>query len=100
MLYEGGNALAAIGSRTAGMPELSHGAATARCTAKSRRLAAQLEVVYKDGRRATFSTDGSWKWAFGPITYSDIYHGENYDARRGLGELGRKPASTTPPSSR
>lgn len=48
---------------------------------------AQLEVVYKDGAgSATFSTDGSWKWAFGPITYSDIYHGENYDARRGLGD--------------
>jgi len=85
MLYEGGNALAAIvadgwyaGSLAWGNNRAVYG--------KKPELAAQLEVVYKDGRRATFSTDGSWKWAFGPITYSDIYHGEDYDARRELGD--------------
>jgi alpha-L-rhamnosidase len=44
-------------------------------------LLLQIDVVYKDGRRETIGTDGSWKSATGPILMSEIYHGETYDAR-------------------
>lgn len=85
MLYSGGNALAAVVAD--GWYAGSLAWANNRAVyGKKPELAAQLEIVYKDGRRAAFSTDGSWKWAFGPITYSDIYHGEDYDARRELGD--------------
>jgi alpha-L-rhamnosidase len=45
------------------------------------RLLAQLEVTYADGSRDTFGTDGSWKATQSPITHSEIYAGETYDAR-------------------
>ncbi len=44
-------------------------------------LLMQINVAYKDGRRETVVSDGSWKAAMGPILMSEIYHGETYDAR-------------------
>jgi len=41
----------------------------------------QLEITYKDGRRQTIVTSEDWKCADGPITYTELYHGETYDAR-------------------
>ncbi len=46
------------------------------------KLLAQLEIVHADGSRDVVATDGSWKWDVGPILESDLYMGENYDARR------------------
>lgn len=45
-------------------------------------LLAQLRLTYADGRTAVITTDGSWKAASGPIRSSDIYDGEDFDARR------------------
>lgn len=47
------------------------------------RLAAlvQLEIRYTDGRLETIGTDGSWTCHASPVTLSEIYHGETYDAR-------------------
>lgn len=45
------------------------------------RMMAQLEVLYEDGRKAIFGTDGSWKASGGPILESDLLAGETYDAR-------------------
>jgi alpha-L-rhamnosidase len=42
---------------------------------------AQLRLEYDDGRVEIIATDESWKGAFGPVLYSEIYHGETYDAR-------------------
>ncbi|MDN3664026.1 family 78 glycoside hydrolase catalytic domain [Algibacter miyuki] len=42
----------------------------------------QLQITYKDGRKKTISTDTSWQWTAGPITYTNIYTGEYYDARK------------------
>ncbi len=42
----------------------------------------QLDVTYKNGRRESILSDGSWKAATGPIVLSSIYNGETYDARR------------------
>lgn len=85
MLYEGDNALAGIIADGWYAGNLAWGNNRA-LYGKKPEIAAQLEVVYKDGRKASFVTDGSWKWSYGPITYSDIYHGEEYDARRELGD--------------
>jgi hypothetical protein len=40
-----------------------------------------LELEYADGSKAVIGSDTSWKTAPGPITFSCIYGGEDYDAR-------------------
>ncbi len=45
------------------------------------RFVAQLEIDYADGGHETVITDESWKTAESPILRSDIYGGEDYDAR-------------------
>jgi alpha-L-rhamnosidase len=42
---------------------------------------AQLVIHRKDGSIEVIASDESWKWAQGPITYSNVYGGEHYDAR-------------------
>ncbi|HEY3370798.1 MAG TPA: glycoside hydrolase family 78 protein [Prolixibacteraceae bacterium] len=44
-------------------------------------LLAQLQITYTDGTTETIVSDPSWKATNGPITESDIYNGESYDAR-------------------
>ncbi len=45
------------------------------------RLLVQLEIEYTDGSRDSVLSDESWKAKPSPITSSEIYNGENYDAR-------------------
>ncbi len=45
------------------------------------RAFGQIEIEYADGSREVVATDESWQVAPGPITYNDIYGGEDYDAR-------------------
>lgn len=47
---------------------------------KRNALFVQLHITYKDGRRQTVLTDESWQSGLGPITYSELYNGETYDA--------------------
>ncbi len=42
---------------------------------------AQLRLEYRDGRIETLGTDDQWRVASGPITFSCVYGGEDYDAR-------------------
>jgi hypothetical protein len=42
---------------------------------------AMIRLEYQDGSVDTVVTDGNWKVASGPITFSSIYGGEDYDAR-------------------
>jgi alpha-L-rhamnosidase len=44
-------------------------------------LLLQIQVVYEDGSEETIASDGGWKSAAGPIRMSEIYAGEDYDAR-------------------
>ncbi|MHC5534579.1 glycoside hydrolase family 78 protein [Priestia megaterium] len=44
-------------------------------------ILAQLNITYKDGSGESIVTDDTWKTTTGPILYSDIIHGEYYDAR-------------------
>lgn len=45
------------------------------------KLIAELALEYGDGSRETIASDGAWKTARGPITYTSIYGGEDFDAR-------------------
>ncbi|MEW9050806.1 MAG: family 78 glycoside hydrolase catalytic domain [Neobacillus sp.] len=42
----------------------------------------QLHVTYDDGSEQVIATDSTWKASTGPILFSEIYHGETYDARQ------------------
>ena len=42
----------------------------------------QLHIDYTDGTNDTVMTDTSWKTTPGPITFSCMYGGEDYDAQR------------------
>ena len=41
---------------------------------------AELHIIYKNGDVKKVLSDDSWFWTNGPITYSNIYGGETYDA--------------------
>ena len=43
---------------------------------------AQIRLEYADGRVETVGTDEQWRVSPGPITFSSIYGGEDWDARR------------------
>jgi alpha-L-rhamnosidase len=45
------------------------------------RAFGQIEVEYVDGTRETIGTDESWRAHSGPVTYNDVYGGEDFDAR-------------------
>jgi alpha-L-rhamnosidase len=42
---------------------------------------AQIRLEYNDGSVEFVGTDGTWKSSPGPITFSSIYSGEDFDAR-------------------
>lgn len=44
----------------------------------------QLVIDYTDGSSQTITSDSSWKTSAGPISRSDIYDGEDYDALKEL----------------
>lgn len=48
----------------------------------TRALLAELHVTLEDGTNMVVATDDSWRYHFGPIAWSEIYHGESYDARK------------------
>jgi alpha-L-rhamnosidase len=48
---------------------------------KKLALLSQLVITYDDGTQEVVTSDSQWKAATGPILMSDIYDGENYDAR-------------------
>jgi alpha-L-rhamnosidase len=45
-------------------------------------LLAQLHVTHDDGSVTVLGTDTEWKAAFGPILFTGLYEGEEYDARQ------------------
>jgi hypothetical protein len=45
------------------------------------KVIAQLHLYYADGTSEVIATDGKWQTTFGPITFSHIYAGEDYDPR-------------------
>ncbi|MBX3433427.1 MAG: family 78 glycoside hydrolase catalytic domain [Pirellulales bacterium] len=45
------------------------------------RAFGQIELEYEDGLREVVATATDWCVARGPVTYNDVYGGEDYDAR-------------------
>jgi alpha-L-rhamnosidase len=45
------------------------------------RLLFQLHLEFEDGGAAEVASDASWRVHDGPITFSDVYGGEDFDAR-------------------
>jgi hypothetical protein len=48
----------------------------------SQKVIAQIRLEYADGSVGILGTDESWRVAAGPITFSSIYGGEDFDARQ------------------
>jgi alpha-L-rhamnosidase len=46
------------------------------------RAIVQIELEYADGSTERVVTDESWRVDQGPITYNDVFGGEDFDARR------------------
>ncbi|WP_462409564.1 family 78 glycoside hydrolase catalytic domain [Neobacillus sp. Marseille-QA0830] len=46
-----------------------------------RAILLQLHIRYDDHSEEMIVTDSSWRASTGPIVYSELYHGETYDAR-------------------
>jgi PelA/Pel-15E family pectate lyase len=46
------------------------------------KLICQIHVTFVDGSTAVIASDETWKYALGPIVFSCIFGGEDYDARR------------------
>ena len=79
----------------------------------SPRAILQLEIRYANGSTARIVADGTWKCCVGPIAFSCIYDGEDFDARleqagwdmpgfdaqsMGASQFGRgRPAANLPP---
>ena len=46
------------------------------------KLILQMHIEYRDGTEEILKSDSTWLTAPGPITFSSIYGGEDFDARR------------------
>jgi len=53
-------------------PEFSYGQPILSC---------EMRVEYANGKTETIVTDGSWKWHDGPLVSTNVYKGDEYDAR-------------------
>jgi hypothetical protein len=42
----------------------------------------EAKITTEDGKEVTVTSDQAWKWTEGPLTFSNIYAGEDFDARR------------------
>lgn len=79
MLEKGQNTIGAVlGGGWHGSPLLWIGE---HCFGGPDMLLAQLEITFADGTQKVVATDGTWQTAKSPILFSEIYGGENYDAR-------------------
>lgn len=54
----------------------------------------QIELYYTDGSREMLCSDASWQGQDTPVLFSEIYHGETYDARQDF--CNPHPVSTVP----
>ncbi|URM94255.1 glycoside hydrolase family 78 protein [Actinomadura madurae] len=82
MLRRGGNVIGArLGRGFYGMTQQNVWNWHATPWTAEPRLLAQLVVTYDDGSTQTVATDGSWRYAEGPVRFDSLYGGETYDAR-------------------
>ena len=69
----------------------------------------EARIRTKDGRETIVTSDGTWRWREGPLRFSHIYAGEDYDAQEvvagwdvpGFDDRGWRPVSVvSPPPAR
>ncbi len=65
-----------------------------------RRFLAQLVLDYSDGSREVIATDASWRLGPSAVRSSEIYNGEDYDARKEHCECDRPAAIGSAPPAR
>ncbi len=53
----------------------------------SPEIIAEIVLSYEDGTSLTLGTDETWLVGTGPLIFSDIYHGEVFDARKEVSHL-------------
>lgn len=83
MLHRGGNVLGVMLGN--GMYNVPGGRYTKfRGTFGPPKLICQMRVTFTDGSSQIIVSDESWKWTLGPIVFTCIFGGEDYDARREL----------------
>ena len=63
-------------------------------------FAMQLTLQYDDGTTEIVTTDASWQGTAAPVTFSEIYHGEEYDAALELPGWADAAAPDTAPAGR
>lgn len=81
LVHKGRNALGAMLGDGWFRGRLSFGGGRRNLYGERVALLAQLEITYVDGTTEKIITDKSWRATTGPILASDIYDGEEYDAR-------------------
>lgn len=65
----------------------------------------EARIRTKDGRETVVTSDGTWRWSEGPLRFSHIYAGEDYDAREvvagwdasGFDDRNWRPVTVVPP---
>lgn len=60
--------------KTDAMPDFSRGSPYL--------LRLEASIRTRDGKEVRIASDATWKWKNGPLTFSNIYAGEDFDARR------------------
>jgi len=83
--------------KTDAMPDFSHGSPYL--------VWLEARIRMADGTQLLVTTDSSWKWTGGPLTFSHIYAGEDFDALRmvdgwdspGSDDRNWKPVRIAPP---
>ena len=82
LLQPGANALGLrLGNGMYHMEGDTRGAQQLRSLGRPKGIV-QVRIDYVDGTSDTLASDGSWKVAPGPTTYSGVFGGEDYDARQ------------------
>ena len=80
-LREGRNAIGALLGDGWFRGRLGYGKGKRNLYGDRLALLAQLELAYADGTTEVVTTDENWRATTGPIRASDLYDGEEYDAR-------------------
>ncbi len=85
MLHQGTNALGAmVGNGMYRVPKTPERYIKFSGSFGPPMVIAQLHVELANGQALDIVSDGSWKTHEGPVTFSNTYGGEDYDARRAM----------------
>jgi len=82
LLQRGGNAIGVmLGNGMYSIPATESRYAKFRGSFGPPKLIVQLQLRFDDGTQSVVASNAQWKSAPGPITFTSIYGGEDYDAR-------------------